>query len=241
MTKLTSIICFLFLGFCSLAQEKTVINDKNVQVRNVGEFDAVSVSGAIELFISQGESKVAVSAADMEKVNELETYVENRTLYIRFKTKKSWWSDQWNTSGRNYRAYVSAEQIKSIVSSGSGNIRIEGTLKSPEMEIEISGSGNISGMIQTENLEITQSGSSNIKLSGEASNAKFECSGSGNIQSPELIIDVCDVEMSGSGNAELTVNKEISASISGSGNIRYKGNGNIVNSSTSGSGKIRRI
>jgi hypothetical protein len=47
--------------------------------------------------------------------------------------------------------------------------------------------------------------------------------------------------MSGSGNAELTVNKELSATISGSGNIRYGGSGNLVNSSTSGSGRIKKI
>jgi Putative auto-transporter adhesin, head GIN domain len=241
MAKLTGILCFLFLVFTGSAQEKTVINDKNVQTRNLEEFDGISVSGAIELYVSQGKQKVAVSAAEIEKVDELETYVEDRILYIRFKTKKSWWSDQWNTSGRSFRAYVSAEQIKSISLAGSGNIHIEGTLNSPDLDIEISGSGNISGTIITKNLEVTQSGSSNIKLNGEVLNAKFECSGSGNIISPDLKIDVCDVEMSGSGNAEIQVNTALSASISGSGNIRYKGNGNIVSSSTSGSGKIRKI
>ena len=241
MGRLTSILCLLLLVTAGRAQDKTIINDKNVQTRTVEAFEGVSVSGAIELYISQGEQKVVIGAADIDKIDEIETYVENNILYIRFKTKKSWWSDQWNTTGRNFRAYVSAEQIRSLTSSGSGNIHIEGILKSAELEIEVSGSGNVSGAIQTRDLDITQSGSSNIKLSGETENAKFECSGSGNIQSPDLKIDICTVEMSGSGNAELQVNKEISASISGSGNIRYRGNGNIVNASTAGSGKIKKI
>ena len=239
MRKAGWILGLMVMAIATNAQEKVIV-DKNAQTRQVSEFDGISVSGAIELFVSQGPQNVVVSAADVEKVNDIETYVENRILYIRFKSKKSWWSDQWNTTGRNYRAYVSAPMIESITSSGSGNIKIEGTLKSPELEIEISGSGNVSGKIETENLEVTQSGSSNIRLSGVATRAEFECSGSGNIISGELIIDFCEVEISGSGNAELQVNKELSAEISGSGNIRYKGDANIVNASTAGSGKIKK-
>jgi hypothetical protein len=240
MRKSVWVFGFFMLALASHAQDAKVIVDKNAQTRQVGEFDGVSVSGAIELYVSQGSQTVAVSAAETEKVNDIETYVENRILYIRFKSKKSWWSDQWNTTGRNYRAYVSAPMIRSLTSSGSGNIKIEGMLKSDELEFEISGSGNISGRIETENLEVTQSGSSNVRLTGIATKAEFECSGSGNIISSDLAIDICSVEMSGSGNAELQVNKELSAEISGSGNIRYKGEANVVNSSVAGSGKIRK-
>jgi hypothetical protein len=239
MRKTGWLLGVVFLALGSQAQEKVIV-DKNVQTRQVDEFDGISVSGAIELYVSQGDAKVAVSAADEEKVNEIETYVQGRILYIRFKTKKSWWSDQWNTTGRNFRAYVSAPVIKSLSSSGSGNIKIEGILKSPDLDIEISGSGNISGSIKTENLDVIQSGSSNIRLAGTAEKAEFECSGSGNIICGELSLDYCTVEMSGSGNAELLVNKELSAEISGSGNVKYKGQGTIINSSTAGSGKIRR-
>ena len=239
MRKTGWLLGVVFLALGSQAQEKVIV-DKNVQTRQVDEFDGISVSGAIELYVSQGDAKVAVSAADEEKVNEIETYVQGRILYIRFKTKKSWWSDQWNTTGRNFRAYVSAPVIKSLSSSGSGNIKIEGILKSPDLDIEISGSGNISGSIKTENLDVIQSGSSNIRLAGTAEKAEFECSGSGNIICGELSLDYCTVEMSGSGNAELLVNKELSAEISGSGNVKYKGQGTVINSSTAGSGKIRR-
>ncbi len=229
----------LFVLF-SQGQDK-VVNDANAVSRQVDRFDGVSVSGAIELFISQGSQSVAVSASDKDDVNDIVTEVKGGILYIRFKTKKSWWSDQWNTTGRKFRAYVSAEQIKSVGLSGSGNIRLEGTLKAPKLALQVSGSGNIYGNISVGSLDVRQSGSSNIKLSGYVDNADFNCSGSGNIASPDLQVEVCELSISGSGNAELTVNKELSASISGSGNVRYKGNGNLVNASTSGSGKIRKI
>ena len=226
--------------FFASAQEK-LVTDPNAQVRKVESFEGVSVSGAIELYVSQGTQAVAVSASDKDLVDEIVTEVENGILYIRFKSKKSWWSDQWNTTGKKFKAYVSAEKIKFVSLSGSGNIRIEGTLKSDELGIQLSGSGNVSGNINTADLDLRQSGSGNIKLSGNATKAEFSCSGSGNVICSDLVTDKCSVTLSGSGNAEVNVNRELSASISGSGNVRYRGTGNLVNASTAGSGKIRKI
>lgn len=217
------------------------INDPNAQVRNVESFEGVSVSGAIELYVSQGPQKVVVSASDKEYLDDIVTEVKGGVLHIRFKSQKSWWSDQWNTTGRKYRAYVSAEKFRYISLSGSGNIRIEGLLKADELDLQLSGSGNIMGNVVANDLEVRQSGSGNTKLSGSAKHVEFNCSGSGNVSCYDLESDQCEIRISGSGNAELNVNRELSASISGSGNIRYKGNGNLVNANTAGSGKIRKI
>lgn len=240
MSKWMLMAGIMFIVLSAAAQE-TVIKDPNAQVRQVERFHGVSSSGAIDIYISQGVQNVAISASDQEDLANIITEVEDGILHIRFKDKKGWWSDQWNTVGRKYRAYVSAEKIGYVSLSGSGNIRIEGRLTGPKLKLQVSGSGNISGDIDTEQLEVKQSGSSNIKLSGSAAKAEFACSGSGNINSPELKTDICHVRISGSGNAELTVNKELSANVSGSGNVRYRGAGNLVNANTSGSGRIRKI
>jgi hypothetical protein len=167
--------------------------------------------------------------------------VEDGILKIRYRENKNWWSNQWNTMGRKFRAYVSAPEISRLESSGSGGIHIQGVLKGDELAVELSGSGNVEGEINVAKLELEQSGSSNIRLRGAATQATFECSGSGNISCPDLVTDHCSIDMSGSGNADITANKEISADISGSGNIRYKGNASIANLSTAGSGKVHKV
>lgn len=235
-------IWLLSLVMITKGQEKTFIQDPNAQKREVGDFHGVKVSGSIELIISQGpETAVAISASDLSDVEKIETEVRDGILYIELKDRKNWWNDQWNTMGKKLKAYVSAPDIRSIVSAGSGGIQIIGTIKGEDLMLKVAGSGNIKGNIEVENLELIQSGSSNIRLSGIVAKADFSCSGSGNVQSADLAIDYCDVSMSGSGNTEITVEKELSASISGSGNIRYKGNGMIKDMSVSGSGKIRKI
>ena len=235
-------IWLLSLVMVTKAQEKKYIQDPNAKTREVGTFHGIKVSGAIELIFSQGpETVVAISATDVEDAEKIETYVRDGILYIEMKDRKNWWNDQWNTMGKKLKAYVSAPDIQSVSSAGSGGIQIIGALKTEDLKLKVSGSGNIAGIIDVENLELVQSGSSNIRLSGTATKAEFKCSGSGNIRSPDLSVDYCEISMSGSGNSEITVEKEISASVSGSGNIRYKGNGQITEMSVSGSGKIRKI
>lgn len=224
------------------AQEKKVVNDPNAQKREVESFKGVKISGSIELIISQGpEYTVAISAADADDIEKIVTEIRGDVLYVELKDRKNWFSDQWNSMNKKFKAYISAPDIRSIESAGSGSIQIVGTLKVEALDLEVAGSGNIKGTIDVEKLELVQSGSSNIRLAGKATRAEFNCSGSGNLQSPELIIDFCEVSISGSGNADLTVEKELSASLSGSGNIRYKGNAEITEKSISGVGKIRKM
>jgi hypothetical protein len=229
------------MALAGQAQEN-MVNDPNAKVRKTEAFRGVEVSGAIELYVSQSpETKVAISAKDVNDIEIIETEVDNGILKIHYKDNKNWWNSQWNTMGHKFRAYVSGPNIGVLSSSGSGGIHIVNTIKSDDLKVDLSGSGNIEGSIQVSSLFVDQSGSSNIRLRGTATRAEFDCSGSGNVYCPDLVTDKVSIEIAGSGNAQITANKEISAEISGSGNVRYKGTASIANLSTAGTGKIRKV
>jgi hypothetical protein len=231
-----------FLVMFAQAQDEKMINDPNVEKRTVDAFHSVEVSGAIELILTQSpESAVAISAADPADVARIVTETRGGILHIHIKDGDNWWKSQWNTMGRKFRAYVSAPEFRSISSAGSGSIRIMGLLKAEDLELASAGSGNIEGRLEADRVEIVQSGSGNVKLQGRIAHAEVRCSGSGNFRSENLEMDYCNISMSGSGNAEFTVNKELSAKVSGSGNIRYRGAGLIRDIRVSGSGRIRRV
>jgi hypothetical protein len=80
-----------------------------------------------------------------------------------------------------------------------------------------------------------------VKISGSAQEGSFSTSGSGNVMGYDMTVDNCEIEISGSGNIQITANKEISASTSGSGNVSYKGGAQVRSVSSSGSGKIRKV
>src|SRR5471030_1687127 len=63
--------------------EKNIVIDANAEVRHASGFSAIEVSGAIDLYISQGnEEAVAVSASADEIKARIKTEVRGTTLYI---------------------------------------------------------------------------------------------------------------------------------------------------------------
>jgi len=228
------------LALCtSLLAQKTV-NDPNAQVRSVSGYHGVSVSGSVELFLTQGnEESVVISADDTNVRDKVITEVDNGILRIYLERKNKVQID-WPNKNK-IRAYVSVKDIDYLSSSGSGKLHIEGNLKTDKLKVDISGSGNVEGAVTTKEFSLGISGSADADLSGTAEKSEFHISGSGNIKSYDFSTEYCNASISGSGNVRVTVTKELSAHISGSGNIFIKGDGLIRDYSASGSGKFKRV
>lgn len=226
---------------CVSAFSQKTINDPNAEKRSVSEYHGVSVSGNIELFITQGnDESVAISADDTKWRDKVITEVKDGILRIYLERKNKIQVD-WGTNSKKIRAYVSVKNIDYLSSAGSGKTHIEGSLKSDKLKIDISGSGNVAGGVAVKDLNLGLSGSADADISGNADNADFHISGSGNIKSYDFSTSVCSASISGSGNIKITVTKELSAHISGSGSVLIKGDGLIRDYSASGSGKFKRV
>jgi hypothetical protein len=228
------------LALCtSLLAQKTV-NDPNAQVRSVSGYHGVSVSGSVELFLTQGnEESVVISADDTNVRDKVITEVDNGILRIYLERKNKVQID-WPNKNK-IRAYVSVKDIDYLSSSGSGKLHIEGNLKTDKLKVDISGSGNVEGAVTTKEFSLGIIGSADADLSGTAEKSEFHISGSGNIKSYDFSTEYCNASISGSGNVRVTVTKELSAHISGSGNVFIKGDGLIRDYSASGSGKFKRV
>jgi hypothetical protein len=124
--------------------------------------------------------------------------------------------------------------------SGSGSIELSGKCKN--FGSTVSGSGHVvMNATIASRAQFGVSGSGKIEASGSAQEVKTSISGSGKLLARDLKTDVCDIRISGSGDVEINVNKELDATITGSGTVTYSGNPAHVNSHSSGSGKVRKI
>jgi hypothetical protein len=239
MKKIVASILFATVASAGLAQK--TFNEPNAQKRAVSGYHGVAVSGSIDLYLTQGtEETVAISANDPKWVNKVITEVRDGVLHIYMENKSKVNVDlSFNT--KKIRAYVSVKNIDYLSSAGSGKVHIEGTIKADKLKINISGSGDMKGDLAVNDLSVGLSGSANADYSGKAEKSDFHISGSGNIGTYELSSALCEVSISGSGNVRTTVTKELSAHISGSGNVSIKGDGMVRDYTTSGSGKFRRV
>jgi len=204
-----------------LLAQKT-IKDANAQVRNVTSFHAIQVSGGIDLYLTQSKDEaVAISASKTEYRDKIKTEVEKGVLKIWFENQRNFKVDWGN---KKMKAYVSVINIDGLEGSGGSDIFIEGTLKSSNLKLDISGGSDFNGKVDIADLQTQLSGGSDIDVSGKAGKLKIDASGGSDFQGYELVADVCDIEASGGSDVYITVNKELTAEASGGSDVKYKGN-----------------
>jgi hypothetical protein len=215
----------------------TIINDKNAQVRNVGIFNSIKVSGAIEVLLSQSnEEAVAVSASEEKFRDKIKTEVVNGTLKIFYDGDKL----SWNIGNKKLRAYVSFKNLTNLQASGASTVKINGTLNTSGLNVKLSGACELSGSIKATDVKIDVNGASNVKLNGSVASINIDASGASDVKGYDLSTDECIVNASGASDINITVNKEISAHASGASSIHYKGNGIIKNVRTSGASSVSK-
>jgi hypothetical protein len=250
----------LLAGFALNAQEKTsIVYDENAQLRKVPSFTAISVSSAIDLYVTQSnKNEVAVSATNDEIRDHIITEVVGGTLIIRLGDRGNWMS--WRKWG-NYKtkAYVSIKDIDALTASGASNVHLINTFESPKIRIKLSGAsdfkGNIKagtlmyqltgasdykGEVTANNIDIDGSGASSIELTGRVDDLAVEVSGASDAKLYNLTAKGAILRASGASSIGVTVTEILRANSRGASDINYKGNPNVKESNTSGASNIRR-
>ena len=227
----------LVTGLITTVSAQKTVNDANAQKRNVSGFHAIEVSGGIDLYLSQGEEAVAVSAAKTEYRDKIITEVKDGVLKI-------WY--EWNSnlrfewSNHKLKAYVSFKDLDRLEGSGGSDISIDGVIKLAKLDLKISGGSDFDGKVETDELKIKASGGSDVDISGKAARLTIDASGGSDFKGYDLASDICNVEASGGSDVHVTVNKELSANASGGSDVYYKGTGLIRDLKTSGS-SIKKV
>jgi hypothetical protein len=145
-------------------------------------------------------------------------------------------------------------QNATIKHSGIGDVKISATNtlnngNASELDISFSGAGNIDAQnFQVQNATIKHSGIGDVKISatntlndGNASELDISFSGAGNIDAQNFQVQNATIKHSGVGDAKIWATNTLNGSISGAGNILYKGNPAINVNRSSIVGKIKPV
>jgi len=230
-------ITILVASFAIGAFGQKTISDPNAQKRQVPSFTGVEVGGGIDLYLSQGEEAVAVSASEAKHRDRIMTEVRNGVLHIWYDAN-SHFNVDWGS--RKLKAYVSFKNLDQLEGSGGSDIKVEGTITVPKLSLHVSGGSDFDGKVNINELKIDASGGSDVDIAGTAKNLFIDASGGSDFKGYELITDNSTVDASGGSDIYITVNKELNANSSGGSDIHYKGNGLIRNISGSSS-NIKKV
>lgn len=231
------LLSILILGAIASQAQKTVY-DANAQVRSARGFHAIEVAGGIDLYVSQGEEAIAVSAKDLEDRERIKTVVENGVLKIWF----DWKAGMGFLKGgnRQLRAYVSYKTLDRLSASGGSDVEVDGAISATKFFLEASGGSDFKGKINAGELIVNGSGGSDITIGGKAGNLTVDASGGSDINGYDLVAETATIGASGGSDVEVSVTRHLTANASGGSDVRYKGSATNVTTNKSGGSNVRK-
>lgn len=135
---------------------------------------------------------------------------------------------------------VRADQFK-IGIKGSGDVTVD-TLDSKSVDTSIMGSGDIKlPSVRASQVNISVKGSGDVMVAGVADKVDIEIMGSGDVRTRKLITREAGVKIMASGDAEVFAQEKLTASVYGSGDVRYAGSPTSISRTVRGSGSIEAL
>lgn len=227
----TLIICItVFLAGC----DEIISGSGRIskETRDVKSFDAIEISGAFHVYLTQGNDERLEIEADDNLLQYIETGVRGGRLYIEPRA--------FSFRNPTLKAYITIRNIEEIRASGAVQITGDTSLEFGRLLIATSGASEIDLELYGEKLELKVSGAGKTHLSGEVENTIIRLSGASKLNAESLYVNKMDINISGAGSANVRVEDELVANISGAGNIRYIGDPK-VHSKVSGAGNVKRL
>jgi len=198
----------------------------------LSSFDKIRLDMSAEVTFIQGkEQKITVSA--QEGIFPL----LNQSVF-----NDTWRIELASGAYTFQRVYITITlpTITEIYNDSSGDIFTEGAFTDlADLNLIMDGSGNIQFKGNAKHLDILIDGSGGIQLTGTANSIDAIIDGSGDLEAFDLPVNDAVVVTDGSGDGAVYVDRDLKATIRGSGDIFYKGNpkiwsqiessGNVVN------------
>jgi len=204
-----------------------------VQERSVSSFTVIDVGGAFEIELTQGDQTALTIEADENLLNLIITEVSGNTLEI--------YTKEDIRKFEKLKVYITFVELEELDLSGACEVYGNGTLQLDKLSCDVSGAMEMDLSLNASELTIDASGASEINLAGFAETVSIELSGAGELSAFELETDYFSLEISGAGDADIFVNKELDVEASGAASVRYKGSPDKVNHSSSGAGSIKKM
>lgn len=213
---------FLFLPILLLLiigckkEQITPSGKQTTEIRHPGAFKMISTNSAVNIHITHGDNHSVIIKGSDNLIKHFNTTVANGELKLAYQNG--------NITSNDVEVWLTMPALESIVTSGSGNVEIQGIFSDQHsLTTRVGGSGNIivEGLMRTNFLKSYVSGSGTTDLSS-------------------IWANIAEFELPGSGSVKINVSEELKANMTGSGDIYFSGNPTIT-SDIKGTGKLIKI
>jgi hypothetical protein len=234
---LVSIVFVLTATGCRQVFGKRVKGNGNITTinRSVSGFSGIDVSSSIDVYIKQDSSYSVQVVTDDNLQQHVMIRESGGTLYI--EPEKGF--NLRSSSG--IKVYVSGSSLRKFNASGSCDIYSQNQLVNTEsVSIRLSGACDADLDLKSPRIEASLSGAGDLKLKGQTRDLELDGTGSSSLKCIDMMAENVEVDITGSGNAEVFASVKLDVSVTGAGSVKYKGNPTI-NQKVSGAGSVKKI
>lgn len=185
-----------------------------IDTRTVAPFRRIAAHDVIDVDVRVGEPQSVVVRADDNFVSWVETSVSGDVLTVR------WTPPQQKGSSMTIapRVEVVVPALDALKLDGVGDVSLQG-LAGGDLAIEDGGTGS-------------------VHAKGRVDRLQLYVAGVGDAHLEDLEARSADVSVTGSGDVHLDVRESLRASVTGMGDVRYKGRPKDVSKSVAGPGSV---
>lgn len=201
------------------------------ETRDLKDFDRIQLSIDADVYYTQDSVYKVEISAQSNILTVLKVEVSGSELKLDFKR------NVWDHN--KIKITVHSPNLKGLSISGSGDINVQNSVNTSDLELNISGSGNIYlPFLNSQNVSARISGTGDIKIAGGGTKTEtLTVSGSGNIDAKDFVAENCTAKISGLGDISVHATEILNVTISGTGDVSYRGKPS-VSSDISGLGKL---
>lgn len=225
MIKKIAVVCsWLLMSVVSVSvnaieqslNSKTTVDKVVDKKHDLPPFNAISLSGMGDLYITQADEQNLMVEAETTLLPLVEVSVRNKTLYLNVKN-----AAQHKQAKITY--YLSIQAIQSIRSSSSSSIVIKDGLETDLLTLSLSNFGYANLNIRVKKLVAKIDGGAKLELQGSAQEQVIQIIGAGEVDAKKLVGSKAVVDIGGNGIVSAHVSDSLAASISGAGVLGYCG------------------
>jgi hypothetical protein len=192
--------------------------------RAVSDFNRVSLTGAGQVFITQGDEESLTVQAERDIMPYIKTQVRDRMLILGF-------TDEANTPGFQVtgpiKFYLNIKEIAGLEISGIGDVHVP-SLDTNRLEIAVGIGGNVNiGSLTAGELMVRLAGRASVEVAGQVVDQNLFLAG-GDYRGGELESQTTYAEVKSIGNATVWATDALDVWISGGGSVEYYGSPHVT-------------
>jgi hypothetical protein len=229
------VIIFISVGFLTTCEscDRRHGSGNRITVNHALEnFSKLELKGNMDVILIQDDENKIEIEGDDNVVNEVNHKQEGDKVEIKFKEINF---DDFDLNVRVY--FKNIEELKSDL---VGSLESEGYINSDYLKLSAKSVGNTRLNLKVGILEANTTSVGGVKLYGTADEFVLDNSSVGKVDCRNLLANHVKLENSSVGNTHVYADSTFIINHSGVGNLRYYGNGKIINQKINAVGSISK-